>query len=119
MATIKEEVPQITLTEAAAVKVKGLREQEGKNDSSLRLYISGGGCSGYSYGLALDEATSANDIVLEAHGVKLLVDTESMKLLRGSVVDYVESISATGFTVNNPNAESSCGCGHSFTPKES
>ncbi len=118
MATIKEEVQQITLTEAAAVKVKGLREQEGKKDASLRVYISGGGCSGYSYGLTLEENTSRTDLVFEEYGVKVLVDPESMKMLKGCVVDYTESISATGFTVSNPNAESSCGCGHSFTPKE-
>ncbi|MEE9134630.1 MAG: iron-sulfur cluster insertion protein ErpA [Nitrososphaerales archaeon] len=118
MATIKEEVHQITLTEAAALKVKGLAEQEGKKDSSLRVYISGGGCSGYSYGLTLDETISSNDLVFEEHGVKVLVDPESMKMLSGCVVDYTESLNATGFTVNNPNAESSCGCGHSFTPKE-
>lgn len=118
MATIKEEVQQISLTEAAADKVKVMREQEGKNNSSLRVYISGGGCSGYSYGLTLDETTSPDDLVFEEYGVKVLVDPESMKLLKGCVVDYTETLSATGFTVNNPNAESSCGCGHSFTPKE-
>ncbi len=118
MATIKEEMQQITLTEAAATKVKVMIEQEGKSDSSLRVYISGGGCSGYSYGLTLEENTSPTDLVFEEHGVKVLVDPESMKMLKGCVVDYTESLNATGFTVNNPNAESSCGCGHSFTPKE-
>ncbi len=87
MATIKEEVHQISLTEAAALKVKGLAEQEGKKESSLRVYISGGGCSGYSYGLTLDETIASNDLVFEEHGVKVLVDPESMKMLSGCVVD--------------------------------
>ncbi len=107
---------KITLTEKAAEKVKAAMEKQGKNNAGLRLYVSGGGCSGFQYGLGFDEQ-SDGDRVLEAQGVKLLVDEQSAQYLDGSEVDYVETVMGEGFRVNNPNATETCGCGHSFKPK--
>jgi iron-sulfur cluster assembly protein len=107
---------KISLTEKAAEKVKAAIEKQGKKDMALRLYVSGGGCSGFQYGLAFDDANDG-DHVVEAYGVKLVVDDQSAQYLDGSEVDYVESVIGEGFTVNNPNATETCGCGHSFKPK--
>ena len=106
----------ITLTEKAAAKVKVAMEKQGKENVGLRLYVSGGGCSGFQYGLAFDSQADG-DNVIEAHGVKLLVDEQSAQYVDGSEVDYVESVMGEGFRVNNPNATETCGCGHSFKPK--
>lgn len=107
---------KITLTEKAAEKAKAAMAKQGKADTALRLYVSGGGCSGFQYGLAFDEKKD-NDQVVDAHGVKLLVDEESARYIDGSEIDYVESVMGEGFKVSNPNAIESCGCGHSFKPK--
>jgi iron-sulfur cluster assembly accessory protein len=107
---------KISLTEKAAEKVKAAMEKQGKESVGLRLYVSGGGCSGFQYGLAFDNQTDG-DHVIEAHGVKLLVDEQSAQYVDGSEVDYVESVMGEGFRVNNPNATETCGCGHSFKPK--
>ena len=107
---------KISLTEKAAEKVKAAMEKQGKNDVGLRLYVSGGGCSGFQYGLAFDKQENG-DHVIEAHGVKLIIDEQSAQYLEGSEVDYVESVMGEGFKVNNPNATETCGCGHSFKPK--
>lgn len=104
------------MTEKAAEKVKAAMSKQGKNDAALRIYVSGGGCSGFQYGLAIDEQADG-DHVVEAHGVKLLVDEQSAQYLEGSEVDYVETVMGEGFRVNNPNATETCGCGHSFKPK--
>ena len=106
----------ITLTEKAAEKVKAAMEKQGKENVGLRLYVSGGGCSGFQYGLAFDSQADG-DNVIEAHGVRLLVDEQSAQYVDGSEVDYVESVMGEGFRVNNPNATETCGCGHSFKPK--
>jgi iron-sulfur cluster insertion protein len=81
----------------------------------LRLSISGGGCSGYSYAFSLDAETTADDHVFEAHGAKLIVDDVSLGLLTGSEIDYVDDLLAASFRINNPNATSTCGCGTSFS----
>jgi len=106
----------ITLTNKAAEKVKAAMEKQGKKDSGLRLYVSGGGCSGFQYGLTFDERNEA-DHVIESRGVNILVDEQSAQYLDGSEIDYVESVMGEGFMVNNPNAVETCGCGHSFKPK--
>lgn len=106
----------VSLTEKAAEKVKAAIEKDGKAGAALRLYVSGGGCSGFQYGLAFDEQADG-DHVIEAHGVKLLIDEQSAEYLDGSEVDYVETVMGEGFRVNNPNATETCGCGHSFKPK--
>jgi iron-sulfur cluster assembly protein len=107
---------RISLTEKAAEKVKAAIEKQGKKDAGLRLYVSGGGCSGFQYGLAFGEQ-SDGDQVIDSHGVKILVDEQSAQYVDGSEVDYVESVMGEGFKVNNPNATETCGCGHSFKPK--
>lgn len=106
----------IRLTDKAAEKVKASMEKQGKKDSGLRLYVSGGGCSGFQYGLTFDERNES-DHVVESRGVNILVDEQSAQYLDGSEIDYVESVMGEGFMVNNPNAVETCGCGHSFKPK--
>ena len=106
----------ITLTANAAAKVKGIMEQEKENlpQGALRIYVQGGGCSGFQYGMVLDEV-SEDDQVIEAEGVKVIVDPMSLRHLEGAEVDYKEDLMGGGFAIKNPNAVSSCGCGHSFT----
>jgi iron-sulfur cluster assembly accessory protein len=106
----------ITLTENAAQKVKGILEQEKESipAGGLRIYVQGGGCSGFSYGMVLDEI-GADDQVFEREGVKVIVDPMSLRYLEGAEVDYKEDLMGGGFAIKNPNAKSSCGCGHSFT----
>ena len=106
---------RVSITEKAAEKVKAAMEKQGTSYSALRLYVSGGGCSGFQYGLAFDRKND-DDHVIESHGVKVIVDQESAKYLDGSEIDYEESVMGEGFKVNNPNATETCGCGHSFKP---
>jgi len=106
----------LTITEKAAVKVKEVMSKDGKTNATLRLYVSGGGCSGFQYGLAFDQKKD-DDCVIEEHGVKVLVDAESAKYVDGAEIDYVETVMGEGFKINNPNATETCGCGHSFKPK--
>src|SRR5215207_170404 len=109
--------PLLSLTEAAAVKIKQLLEQE--NDVSvLRVAIQGGGCSGFQYGLGFDRGATEGDLTFEQHGVTVVVDPYSAPYLGGASVDYVDSIQQSGFAIENPNAVASCGCGHSFQVAE-
>ena len=101
----------VTLTPDAAEKVRELLEAEGNPELGLRLFVAGGGCSGMQYGMTLDEYQDGDE-VLEVEGVKMLMDEMSAQYVSGSVVDYVDSLMGAGFTVNNPNAVSTCGCGH-------
>ena len=110
-------VLRISVTEKAAEKVKAALAKQGKADSALRLYVSGGGCSGFQYGLAFDQKND-EDHLIENRGVKIIVDQEIAKYLDGSEIDYVESIMGEGFQVNNPNATETCSCGHSFKPSD-
>ena len=104
----------MTVTEAAAAKAGELLGANNKPDGAIRVFVKSGGCSGYSYGMAIDERTLEGDRIIEDRGVRLVVDPKSWPLLCGSQVDYVENMMGGGFSVNNPNATSSCGCGHSF-----
>lgn len=104
----------MTLTAAGAAKATELVGNSGKPDAAIRIFIKSGGCSGYGYGMAIDDRTLEGDHVFEDQGVRLVVDERSYPLLQGSEVDYVESMMGGGFAVNNPNATSSCGCGSSF-----
>ncbi len=106
---------EIGLTETAAQKVKTLMENDGNQHSYLRVFVTGGGCSGLSYGMTFEEKEEDGDHVLETQGVKVLVDEFSAPYLRGIQVDYEESLMGTGFVIQNPNAKSSCACGHSFS----
>ena len=103
----------ITITDTAAEKVKGLLEAEGKPEYGLRVKVVGGGCSGFQYQLAFD-AQKAGDQVTEKGGVKLLVDPKSFLYLNGAEIDFVDGLMGAGFSLNNPNAKGSCGCGQSF-----
>ena len=103
----------VSLTPRAAEKIRELMAQE-TDVSVLRVAIEGGGCSGFQYGLGFDRDAVEGDLEFEAHGVRVVVDPFSAPYLQGAEVDYVDSIQQSGFAINNPNAVSSCGCGHSF-----
>ena len=109
----------LSLTDAAADKIKGLLEREYNSALNLRIFVSGGGCSGFQYGFTFDDEIKENDEVVDNQGVKLLVDPMSLELIDGAEVDYQTSINGESFVIRNPNAGSSCGCGKSFTPAES
>jgi iron-sulfur cluster assembly accessory protein len=106
----------ISLTAVAATKVKGILEVEKENmqNGGLRVYVQGGGCSGFSYGMVLDEVAE-DDQVFEMEGVKVIVDSMSLKHLENATIDYKEDLMGGGFAIKNPNAKSTCGCGHSFS----
>jgi iron-sulfur cluster assembly protein len=109
--------PLLSVTEAAAVKIKQLMAEE-SDVSVLRVAIQGGGCSGFQYGLGFDSGAAEGDLEFHEHGVTVVVDPFSAPYLQGAEVDYVDSIQAAGFAINNPNAVASCGCGHSFQVAE-
>lgn len=104
----------VTITDKAAKKVKEFIGNEGKQVAGLRVYVAGGGCSGLTYGMMLEESPSDEDIVVEESGLKIFLDPASAKYLKGSSIDYLETIEASGFKINNPNVVSTCACGHSF-----
>ncbi|HXQ91507.1 MAG TPA: iron-sulfur cluster insertion protein ErpA [Nitrososphaerales archaeon] len=105
---------QLILTDPAVERIKSLLVKEGKPEAGLRLYISGGGCAGMSYGMSIDDSFSSDDAIVRTKGVKVVVDKLSLIYLRGSKIDYVENLQTSGFQIDNPNAASSCGCGLSF-----
>jgi iron-sulfur cluster assembly accessory protein len=105
---------EIQLTEAAAGMVRNLLVQKNVPDYGLRVFVSGGGCSGLQYGMALEEEARPYDHVIKADGVKVFVDPTSMMYLTGATIDYEDNLMGGGFRIDNPNAVSSCGCGHSF-----
>ena len=107
------ETSLVTMTPTAAEKVRELLKQENDPGLALRIFVAGGGCSGLQYGMTLDEEQEG-DTVISHSDFKVLVDEMSLGYITGSEVDYVDSLMGAGFTVNNPNAVSSCGCGHSF-----
>ncbi|MBR0574051.1 MULTISPECIES: iron-sulfur cluster insertion protein ErpA [Pasteurellaceae] len=107
-------VPLI-FTDAAAAKVKSLIEGEENPNLRLRVYITGGGCSGFQYGFTFDEVVNEGDLTIENQNVGLVVDPMSLQYLIGGTVDYIEGLEGSRFVVNNPNASSTCGCGSSFT----
>ena len=104
----------ITVTESAASKIKDLLAEENKADSGLRVFVQGGGCSGFQYGLMIEESGGVGDQTFESNGIKLFVDPVSLSYLKGAEVDFVDTITGGGFTIKNPNATSTCGCGSSF-----
>jgi iron-sulfur cluster assembly accessory protein len=109
--------PLLTVTERAATKIKELLAEE-EDVSVLRVAIQGGGCSGFQYGLGFDRGSQEGDVELSMHGVDVVVDPFSAPYLRGAEIDYLDTIQSAGFAINNPNAVSSCGCGHSFQVEE-
>ena len=104
----------ITLTERAARRIADLVEQEGAPNGMLRVAVSGGGCSGFQYGFSLDHEVQEGDLVIERGQAQVVIDNLSLMYLAGAEVDYVTEIIGSYFTINNPNATSSCGCGNSF-----
>ena len=108
------EVP-LLFTESAANKVKNLIEEEGNPDLKLRVFVSGGGCSGFQYGFTFDEAQNEDDTAMVKNGVTLLVDSMSFQYLVGAEIDYSEGLEGAQFVIKNPNATTTCGCGSSFS----
>ncbi len=109
---------QITITSSAANAVKDLLEQRSLEGYALRVFVSGGGCSGYQYGMALEENIRDTDHVFEQQAIKVVVDEVSINYLDGSTVDYVDEVMGSGFKIENPNAVVGCGCGDSSQTQE-
>jgi iron-sulfur cluster insertion protein len=107
--------PLLLFTDAAARKVAELIREEGNGRLKLRVFVSGGGCSGFQYGFTFDENEEEGDTCIENHGVKLLVDPTSIQYLTGSEIDYREDLEGAQFVIRNPNATTTCGCGSSFS----
>jgi iron-sulfur cluster assembly protein len=108
----------ITLSSEALSQLKSLLDKEANPDVGLRVFVSGGGCSGLQYGMAFDDNVRPGDEIVQVEGVRVLVDDFSAPYIRGSEIDYVDSLMGAGFTVHNPNAVKSCSCGHSFDTGE-
>jgi iron-sulfur cluster insertion protein len=110
------EMPQVLLfTDNAANKVKELIDEEGNPDLKLRVFVTGGGCSGFQYGFTFDEEVNEDDTAMEKNGVTLLIDPMSYQYLAGAEIDYSEGLEGSQFVIRNPNATSTCGCGSSFS----
>lgn len=104
----------VTLTDAAAATIKTLLQQRNIPGYALRVFVQGGGCSGMQYGMAFEAGPDESDAVVEVDSVRLVIDPGSMRYLQGATIDFVDSLMGGGFRIDNPNAVSSCGCGHSF-----
>jgi iron-sulfur cluster insertion protein len=117
MAEVMPDVAErhITVTESAARRIAALKQQEEAGEAFLRIAVSGGGCSGFQYGLSFDDQRNPDDFVFERGGVAVIVDDVSLGLLNGSEIDFVEDLMGASFQIKNPNAASSCGCGNSFS----
>jgi len=110
------EVPAgVGLSESAVKQLSSLIEAEGNNDQMLRITVNGGGCSGFTYSFDFDDKSNDDDKTFETDGVKVVVDVASLEFIDGAVLNFVESLGGTHFTLENPNATSSCGCGSSFS----
>lgn len=106
----------LVFTDAAAVRVRELLAEEGNPALKLRVFIEGGGCSGFQYGFTFDEAVNEDDTTIDKYGVQLLIDPMSFQYLVGAEIDYKDDLEGAQFVIRNPNANSTCGCGSSFTP---
>lgn len=104
----------VIITERGSEKVKEIMAAEEKAGYGLRVYVEGGGCSGFQYGMAFEEKENEEDDVVEMHGLRLFVDPYSAPMLKGTEVDYVDDLQNAGFSIKNPNAKTTCGCGQSF-----
>jgi len=113
--TIEQNTAALEFTDAAAGKVRDLIAEEGNQALMLRVFISGGGCSGFQYGFTFDENLGEGDTVVEKGGVKLLIDPMSFQYLMGAEIDYTEGLEGAQFVIRNPNATTTCGCGSSFS----
>ena len=111
---IDQQPAVVSLTDAAVLKLRELTKEETNPQIGLRVYVYSGGCSGFRYGMMLEDAPTPDDRVMDASGIRVYVDGQSIDLLKGSQIDYVDTLMGAGFTVNNPNAVAACGCGSSF-----
>jgi iron-sulfur cluster insertion protein len=115
MNAVTEMPAPLVFTDSAANKVKQLIDEEGNADLKLRVFVSGGGCSGFQYGFTFDEAQNEDDTVMQKNGVTLLIDSMSYQYLVGAEIDYTSGVEGEQFVIKNPNATSTCGCGSSFS----
>lgn len=115
MNAITEMQDPLVFTDSAANKVKQLIEEEGNTELKLRVFVSGGGCSGFQYGFTFDEVANDDDTVMRKNGVQLLIDPMSFQYLVGAEIDYQEGLEGSQFVIKNPNATTTCGCGSSFS----
>lgn len=104
----------IEITDSAIAKISDILAEENNPNAKLRTFVQGGGCSGFSYGFTLDEEQNEDDFVIEKSGVNILVDSMSMQYLQGATIDFKDELMGASFTINNPNATTTCGCGSSF-----
>jgi len=116
VAEANTEMPSpLVFTDSAASKVQQLIEEEGNPELKLRVFVTGGGCSGFQYGFTFDEAQNEDDTVMQKNGVTLLIDSMSFQYLVGAEIDYQEGLEGAQFVIKNPNAQTTCGCGSSFS----
>jgi iron-sulfur cluster insertion protein len=115
MNAVTEMPAPLLFSDSAANKVKQLIDEEGNTELKLRVFVTGGGCSGFQYGFTFDEVQNEDDAVMEKNGVKLLIDPMSYQYLVGAEIDYSEGLEGAQFVIKNPNAQSTCGCGSSFS----
>ena len=115
MNAVTEMPAPLLFSDSAAGKVKQLIEEEGNPELKLRVFVTGGGCSGFQYGFTFDEVQNEDDAVMEKNGVKLLIDPMSYQYLVGAEIDYKEDLEGAQFVIKNPNAKTTCGCGSSFS----
>jgi iron-sulfur cluster insertion protein len=113
--TMNDFASPIQFSESAALKVKDMIVEEGNAKLNLRVYVTGGGCSGFQYGFAFDETINEDDTCIEKHGVNLVVDAVSFQYLAGAEINYEDGLEGARFLIKNPNAASTCGCGSSFS----
>ncbi|MCB1957061.1 MAG: iron-sulfur cluster insertion protein ErpA [Rhodocyclaceae bacterium] len=115
MNTVTDMPAPLVFTDSAAAKVKELIDEEGNPDLKLRVFVTGGGCSGFQYGFTFDEVANDDDTSMEKDGVTLLIDAMSYQYLVGAEIDYSEGLEGAQFVIRNPNATTTCGCGSSFS----
>ena len=115
MNAMTEMPPPLVFTDAAASKVKSLIDEEGNPELKLRVFVTGGGCSGFQYGFTFDEIVNEDDTQMSKNGVTLLIDAMSLQYLAGAEIDYKDDLQGAQFVIKNPNATSTCGCGSSFS----
>lgn len=114
MEKVETKATPVTITPLAAQKVRAILEAENDAELGLRVFVTGGGCSGLSYGMALDNNVAEDDLSFEQDGVRIIADSQTLSYIKGSEIDYVDQLMGGGFTLNNPNAVSTCACGSSF-----
>ena len=115
---IQTEAPVVSLTERATDKLREIISKQDRPDLALRVYVTPGGCSGFSYGMTFADGTEEDDTIVDTHGVRVVVDPMSAMYIKGSEIDFVDALMGGGFALRNPNAVSSCGCGQSFRTAE-